>query len=216
MVKVDRFLIGIAFTFHGLVEYARILEDQVKRISHAEALRIKRTGYVESWESSDAWHEHRWLFEETLPRSLRYSCLVLLFTALEQILKEICEKLRQRSGSKLSFTNLKGNTLQQTLDYFEKVLDVKIPDDTFRSHLYKLYELRNCIVHAGGKVEPSKEAPKLKGIINQLEGFELSRDGYLEIKNGACGRELKDTRRWVENLWQTASALVPIRSAPTG
>lgn len=214
MVKVDRFLIGIAFTFHGLIEYARILEDQVKRITHAEALRIKRTAYVES-ELSDAWYEHAWLFEETLPRALRYSCLVLLFTALETILKEICEKLRERSGSKLSFTDLKGNTLQQTLAYFEKVLDVKIADDTFRSHLNKLYELRNCIVHAGGKVERSKEAPKLKSIINRLEGFELSRDGYLEIKNGTCGRELNDTKRWVENLWQTASASVPIPSALT-
>jgi len=142
-MKVDRFLMDVSSTFHGLVQYARILEDQVKRLTHAEALRIKRSGYADTDEWSDAWYEHRWLFEETLPRALRYSCMVSLFTALEQILKAICERLRDRSASRLSFDDLSGNILRQTFAYLEKVLAVDIPDDGFKSHLFDLYKLRN-------------------------------------------------------------------------
>jgi hypothetical protein len=53
----------------------------------------------------------------------------------------------------------------------------------------------------------------LKNIIDRLEGFELSLDGYIEIEHGTCGQELRDTETWVENLWQIANASVPIPSA---
>ena len=185
-IVVDWFWIGLDSNFHGLQEYARILEDQIERLTNAERQRIRRTSYADEAEWQIARDEHRWLFEMVLPRTLRYSCIVSLFTTLETAMNSLCQELRSRKGLRLSVRELKAEPFEKTLIYIKKVAGIDIPDHPFTVTLQSLNKVRNCIVHTGGNVEEHSDPKGIKQHVGKLEGLSVSHNGYIEVSKGTC------------------------------
>ena len=92
IIPVNFFRAEIEWTFEDLAEYARIMEDQITRLANAERIRLSRMSFCDESDESMNWDEYRWRFEGTIPRILRYSCIVSLLSAIEVSLDRICEK----------------------------------------------------------------------------------------------------------------------------
>lgn len=196
-IPVDWFLVDVWPMFNGLAEYARILEDQIDRLTNAERLRIQRTPFPDEAEWQNTWREHRWLFEETLPRTLRYSCIVSLVIALETTLNDACKELQKRRDHGLSVKDLRGRGLDRALLYFTKVIGLDTDAYQFTSKVHDLKILRNCIVHTSGYMANSKDERKIREILRRTNDFSISPDGYLEIKKGACESAIRGTQDWI-------------------
>ena len=199
-IVVDWFRIGLDSNFHGLEEYARILEDQIERLTNAERLRIKRASHADEAEWQIAWDEHRWLFEMVLPRTLRYSCIVSLFTTLETAMNSLCQELRSRKGLRLSVRELKAEPFERTSIYIKKVAGIDIPDHPFTVALQSLNKVRNCIVHTGGNLEEYSDPKGIKQHVGKLEGLSVSHDGYIEVSKGTCQELVQSAYKWIDCL----------------
>ena len=196
-IMVDWLKLEVDLKFEGLADYARILEDQIERLTNAEKLRLRRTIFSDEAEWQIAHAEHQWLFEGTLPRLLRQSCIVSLFTAIETSLSAICEALKSRKSLKLSARELKDEPIRRTQTYIRKVADIDLADHAFTGRLKDLSKVRNWIVHSAGQAESSEEA---KETVNRLEGIRIGHDGYIEIDKGVCFRLIQEAHEWVEHL----------------
>lgn len=119
-IQIDWLKLEIDLKFDGLADYARILEDQIERLTNAEKLRLRRTTFSDEVEWQIAHDEHRWLFKNTFPRLLRQSCIVSLFTAVETSLSAICEALKSRRGLKLSARELKDEPISAVTNLYQK------------------------------------------------------------------------------------------------
>ncbi len=197
-IQIDWLKLEVDLKFNGLADYARILEDQIERLTNAEELRLRRTTFSDEAEWQIAHDEHQWLFENTLPRLLRQSCIVSLFTAIETSLSAICEALKSRRSLKLSARELKDEPIVRTQTYIRKIAGIDLADHVFAGRLRDLSKLRNWIVHSAGQVESSNK--EVKEIIDHLEGITIGHDGYIEIEKGLCFRLIREAHEWVENL----------------
>lgn len=66
------FLIDVGSAFRSLKAYVRHMESATPLIAALERERLEEEA-MEEEEVGGAWHEHHWLFEEAIPRSLRYT-----------------------------------------------------------------------------------------------------------------------------------------------
>lgn len=160
-------------------------------------MRLRRSTFLDEADWQIAQDEHRWLFENVLPRILRQSCIVSLFTAIETSLGAICEALKSRRNLKLSARELKDEPIARTLSYVRKVAGIELPDHVFTERLTDLNKIRNCIVHSAGQLEGSKEA---KDAVSRLEGITIGHDGYVEIEKDVCLALIREAHEWVEHI----------------
>lgn len=207
-IPANFFRAEIKWTFDGLAVYARIMEDQIERLSNADRLRLKRTSFQDTAEEQLEWDKHRWKFEQVLPRALRYSCVVSLMTAVEGSLMDICEKIHD--SKKLSVTprryerrkkkerkNL--SFLDIRLSYLKEIAKIRIGRHLFKISLDDLKRMRDHIVHSEGRVTGERDREKLSRIVNSLEGFTVGH-GYVEIKKGACEVISRHAAEWIDDL----------------
>jgi hypothetical protein len=157
IIPVNFFRAEIEWTFEDLAEYARIMEDQITRLANAERIRLSRMSFGDEADESLNWQEYKWRFESTIPRILRYSCIVSLLSATEVSLDRICEKTceyrklsisykkykEKKQKDKQSFVDIALSFLQENVEAFTSV-------DAFIDTVSRLKKIRDQIVHANG------------------------------------------------------------------
>ena len=205
MVRIDinLFRLDVSIIFHALGEYVRTIEDQIEKLSTDECKRIQKTLYEDDSERDMELQNHEYLFSEVLPRSFRYSCIVSLFSSLEVTMNKLCDELRKRKELKLSVQDLKGNVLERTEKYIARVAQINFPK-TQITYLNDLNKIRNCIVHAGGYVEGSKNSKELLQIVKKTKGLSISDDGYLDISKETCTFLFVGVCKWVDTVLDAA------------
>lgn len=121
IIPVNFFRAEIEWIFEDLAEYARIMEDQIARLANAERIRLSRMSFCDEADESLDWDEYRWRFEDTIPRILRYSCIISLLSAIEVSLDRICEKTCEYRKLSISYKKYKEKK-QKDNDHSSKLL----------------------------------------------------------------------------------------------
>jgi hypothetical protein len=112
------------------------------------------------------------------PRLGRYSAIVTGMMLFEEHGDALCEALHRERGLTLRLAHVRGdNLLVRFHRYVCRVAGLPSPDGWYR--LRALHSLRNCIVHANGRVSRSREAGKLRMLLGHVDGYTIVEDRIL-------------------------------------
>jgi len=206
---IDFFRIDTSNLLDGLSEYLEQLEAQIPAIQTNELKRLEawaESEAVDPGEYDAAFDETRWTYDYFLPRSVRYSFVVLLYIVLENQLGLLCEEIRKRRNLNLQVTDFAGGGTKRTRKYLEKVVGIKSIDWEMVEDLSKV---RNCIVHTLGKVELSRDKERLNQLAQENIGISISNDEYADggvilITPEYCALSLKNIRRLFDTIFDAA------------
>jgi len=141
----------------------------------------------------------REMFEEVLPRTLRYSTILHLYAALDVLLAKLCGHVESRTAASFSLSDMASpRQLATRLRYMKKALGAHLPDDAFDQgfglKLSAFSKVRDCIAHAGGEVSGWKARADLPGMSRAL-GLTIE-DDYIVVSRVVVTSFLEEARLW--------------------
>lgn len=171
--------------FEELVGYAEAMESMMTREAHRLDARVRRElaamsdedrrrVYVE--DMSEEWER----LSTTFPNTLRKSLLVQCAADFEHALHQVATYYEKRSERNLKLNDLRGDGIQKSKLYFDKVVEVPFPSDLPEWALILAFaEMRNQIVHNDGKIPATAD---------KLQKLELLAAKWPTVVNLANGR----------------------------
>lgn len=208
MINWDMYRWETEFAFDNLADYLNIIEGQFASFRELERNKISRnppTGLSE--EQLADWQAEIQLFEEQydrdFPSNIRYSFLILLYIVFETRLKAICDEISKRKGLDLREKEHRDTALERADTFFQKIAKLPKPEPTLWKWLDDFQKVRNCIVHANGKLELSKDVARLKALCNAAMGLSSCAD-LLVIERCYCEKTLEVTKSYFKHLFDSA------------
>jgi hypothetical protein len=208
---------GIAL-YHETVEMQLLAAKDAQRKQIHEMIRsMKLEGDEELAEWSIAMNEHRMNFDMLLPNFFRYSCIVLLYLVVENKLGEICQAAYSQKKTNPPPKSPKHSVIKQYDKYISERLGIV---GLQWEHLYELNKVRNCIVHASGRVKGFYKEDDLRQLAMEGLGISISgqtedyhddleplymEDDMLMIKSEYCQRTIRNIRTFFEVLCDAVS-----------
>ena len=159
----------------GIEDYYEAAESGLQAIEDKELAHIRETAQALNWEYADwaaASQEHEMTFDMLVPNYFRYSCVVLLYLVLESKLKEMCEIAHKAAPDK-PLPGFGRDFVRTCKQYLKGAVGFS----TQRwGQLEDLSKIRNCIVHASGKVE-GKYSEHIRQLAKAGIGIAVSGNG---------------------------------------
>jgi hypothetical protein len=189
-----------------LTSYYSMLESQIGPLRDEE-LQILLQTKPNRFEETDTTESEISLFYNFVsPRFLRYSFIVLLFLTLESQLNALCDYLKDQQNLPLRVNDLKGDSIARCKTYLHKLAKIHPVDEHLWNNVDDLSKVRNCIVHALGKVELSVDKKRLITIASQSDSLSItdhqtSEDGVLFMKPEYCKQAIKDVGTLFDGLF---------------
>jgi hypothetical protein len=162
--------------------------DLVDFDCHIQDLRLvlRKTEEIEFPEHDGTDDDGETLISDIFPDITRKSFIVTLLIALDDQFKTYCDILRNVTGQKLKWNDLKGSALERFITYSEKVCGLqKVCTDSTRQLLEGLIEVRNCIVHNNSGIEGFSKAKVIERFAKQVKGVGIG-EGYITFDLAAC------------------------------
>ncbi len=162
----------------GIERYYETIESQLNSAKVEERQRVDETikgmglrGDEELAEWNIAMQEHEMNFDMLLPNFFRYSCIVLLFLVVENKLGEVCEAAYDEN----KLLPPPPSPKQSIINGYQKYLSEKVGITGLHwEDLHELNKLRNCIIHASGKVKGCKDETFLQQLAKRGLGVSIS------------------------------------------
>ena len=155
-------------TFNGLIDYvwkARQMFNDLRKRERDNLMLMPEEARTFRWDFESRHHDY--LF----PMALHYSFIVLIHIEVEARLKATCDIIQKMRGIPLNARDLRGDTIEQCMIFLDKL--VGIPRDKFSywPDIADLAKIRNCIVHASGRIEKSRDKVYLHRLVQQKPNF---------------------------------------------
>jgi hypothetical protein len=192
-------VLDIGESFDALEAFVEKLETSIEEIVAEQA----HAAEGEQWEEGYGEDSYRHvLFEQTLPRTLRYSILLLAYAALDSLLSRLCAHVHKTLAIAFAPSDMNhARGLSTRMEYLCKAL--ALPESAFEagfsSKLRSLSIARNIVAHAAGELTGTSD--QNKRALSQL-GFDCS-NTYLEMPKGLIPQLLSDARGWAEATCDT-------------
>ncbi len=145
-----------------LEEYLKVTEKYLKKAksdfeTHLDEQRTKLSTANLSPKELDEFNEFYgevyWGYAETFPSILRSSFFVSAYSLLEDKMSIICRHLKKEQQIPISWSDLRGRTLDQFKLYSKLAgLELQYDDHTWQE-IKRYSKVRNCIVHNSGLIE---------------------------------------------------------------
>lgn len=206
---IDFFRMETSALFRGLAEYHEKMEVQLELIQKKEEEQLRSWAEAEALEPAEFFAEldgHRWTYDFLFPRSLRYSFIVLLFLVLESQLGQLCDQVKNRRNLPVRASEFRGGVVQRAKTYLRKMAGIKDVDWTYVEDLSKI---RNCIVHALGKVDLSRDKDRLRHLALRGNGLtisddEFSEEGILLVSADYCSQAVRNVSAFFDEVFDAA------------
>lgn len=208
----------------GIEQYYEIIESKLQTAKEEERTRIREKikDMQLDWEDEliewdIARQEHEMTFDMLLPNYFRYSCIVLLHLVVENKLGEICEVAQNIKSNLPASPKPKQGIIKEYRKYLTEV--VGIASQQWNA-IYDLNKIRNCIVHASGKVKDSRDEEYIRRMAEDKIGVAISgtpgelredlrplylEDDMLMLKPEYCKKTIKMVRDFFEELCDALS-----------
>jgi len=170
MILRGWFAIELSIGWQELEEYLNMTEKYLRIAkSHFETSANERAKELSAAnpdlradEIDDILSNEYWDYAETFPRIFRSSFFVSAYSLLEHKMAFICRQLQEDKGLPLSWSDLKGNTLEQFKLYCKLAdLELSYNSETWQE-IQHYCMLRNCIVHNRGLVHGARQERELQ------------------------------------------------------
>lgn len=210
MVKIhwDIHRFDTEFAFDNLTDYLEMMENQFEVVRELERKNIPQNpppGLSEEefadWQSEIQFFEER--YESDFPSKFRYSFLVLLLIVVETRLRAACNEITKRRDLELKEKDLKGVAIERAKTFLDKVANVPVRDQEAWQWLKDFQKVRDCIVHANGRIEVSRDKKRLKELCKKDFGLSIDA-GSLMIEHEYCTKTLKIAQSFFDQLLDSA------------
>jgi hypothetical protein len=185
--------------------------DLVDFDCHIQDLKLvlRKTEEIEFPEHKGADNDGETLISDIFPDITRKSFIVTLLIALDGQFKTYCDILRNATGQKFKWNDLKGSALERFITYSEKVCGLPaVSTDSTRHLLEGLIEVRNCIVHNNSGIEGFSKAKVIDRFVKQMEGVNIM-EGYISFDLEACNECADIVFGFMEHAYRSALKTFP-------
>ena len=138
-----------------------------------QGMELGREDQIAEWDM--AMQEHAMTFDMLLPNFFRYSLIVLVFLVVENKLGELCRAVKNVRGNIPSPPCPKNNIVNEYKKYLIKHAGIS---GLQWDKIHDLNKIRNCIVHASGKVKGFRHESHLRRLARREIGLSISGDDY--------------------------------------
>ena len=197
----------------GLEKYLTVTEAQMEEVWHIErhtlGTRSSPPNRRDDEQDSSALNNLDNLYETELYPAMRYSFVVLLHIFAETQLRKFCSALRDERHIPIGVSDLNGSAIEKTHTFLTKLagVDVLGLSKTEWDNLINIQKIRNCIVHAYGRVKDLKKADEkkwLRQFVSKRKDISIGDDGRLQIEASFCQQQLENLRSLFERLFEAA------------
>ena len=204
-------------TLGGLEFYIRTLEQLVDERESEDVARLRERFVAlmpglqaEFWEWNYPIH-----WDDVVRSQLRFSFVVTLVSFAELEAKSMARQVEYMTGSRLRPSDLRGGDLDRYRKYLEVVGGFSCDSDEVWSSLLQVRDVRNCIVHADGRLWETSKADRLRSLSGVLPGFALSTE-TVELGPEFPVYALRVVREFTSWLYRAAEASVSAGAAQQG
>jgi hypothetical protein len=163
---------------HGLARYYELIESQLQSAKSAEKARIHTTGKSMSLAGEEefaAWNiaiqEHEMTFDMLMPNFFRYSFIALLVLVVENELGKLCHAIKDVKR----LASVPPSPTRDVIKEYKKYIGEQGGISTLKwDTIHELNKVRNCIVHASGKVKGSRDERFLRQLASSQAGLSVS------------------------------------------
>jgi hypothetical protein len=216
IIHWDLFRFEMMESLTGLSSFLETMEAQLEEVHRIEESRMKAV--YDSFKPKDADDlaefsgefsaeadglRHR--YEVLFPRILRYSLATQLFMFVETNFDKLCDEIAKRRTLALRSRDLKGSLFDRVKLFTEKVAGLPMVEEKNWQALMTLQKVRDCIVHAGGNIEASRDRDFLRQLISKNQGLAgPDEDGLLQIEHGFSVRMIAEARAAFNQVFEAA------------
>lgn len=182
--EFDRFVGETEFAFRMLHRYLKSSETgmQAARKAETESLEAQRNEFTGGLAAViGALIDHAFAHEEEIPRILRYSHVIAIYSLYERQLALLCSEVaKRRNHLSLMPEDLRGYPYAGSYRIFlTKVVDSGI---SVWDRLDGVRLVRNCIAHGDGFIDGLERGKsKLRDLVSHSKGLSETGDGRLQI-----------------------------------
>ena len=186
-----------------LEAYLEEAKEKFENWANAEAAKLPSS---EREQFDDALSEEYSLYSEVFPRILRSSFLVTLHSFLESELAWICESSRTKRDIPISWSKLRGSSMERAKVYILKLGGLDFPTGQPWTEIKSYIDIRNCIVHAAGNVRElrnQQEKKRLCDYCSKQAGISIDADGNLALSKEFCLQAVSTLQGFFEELYDS-------------
>jgi hypothetical protein len=191
-LAVDLRAVDVESAISSLRKYLEIIETQMEQVFRAE-----RTAHGAGAPTGDDDYErdvHRQVgqdlelrYTEELIPAMRYSFVVLVHIVFESELRKFCSSMGKERNSALSLSDISGKSpIERSCTYLTKVLGLPVGNLAEWQHLRSVQKVRDCIVHAYGHVNESRDKRDIERISDQNCGLGVGYSGRMTLTRQFC------------------------------
>lgn len=195
--------------FGNWVDASSRIEDIEKFLEQTASAYQRELTWLEEEGHVDLDIEFVPLFAETLPPILYTSVVIASVSVLEQELRGICHALRDALKLQLSLNDIAGSVVERFRKYAIGVagLPVTLPDSDWQDIL-AVYEIRNCLVHAGGDLRAFPKAEAIRTFAQRRQ-LTLCREQHLALEGTTAKTIARVIYEFLEAVYDAALEKFP-------
>jgi hypothetical protein len=213
IIHFDPLVIGAFGQLSGAGAFLEVVGTAIPTLEAAERQHLEKLATQEGWDLNDynvGRIELDSKFQTWVPTFAAYSVLILLHSIAECQLHALAERLGQKTGSNIRVKHLAGRGIDQAVCYLERVVSLDVKADPSWPKIVDLKELRNIIVHRGGRRGASQEqGATLEGLLRKYPvSLRLQKaDGIHEqlwVSMDLCGEFAHEVEGFFERVFKLA------------
>ena len=120
-------------------------------------------------------------WDEIFRETLRSSFLISLISFIEVTLMQLCRDVEAIAKAPLSANNIKGTVLERSQVFLTTFGGFTAPSDDQWTTLYRIYDVRNVLIHNGGALYASRHEARVMQFASSVPGL-VEKHGRLEVK----------------------------------
>jgi len=183
-IRIDPLALETFARLFGVTAFLETVDKAIPEMEWQEREALKQSAEEQNWDFGDYDVETQLLdakFQHWVPRFAVYSVIILLDSVVETQLFAYAGRIGRNRGSAFRPKDIAGHGIERAAFYLKQAAALDVKKDPAWRHLDNLQELRNIIVHRGGR---QGDSPEQKERVNQLlhaypnEKLELRENKY--------------------------------------
>jgi len=155
------------------------LKDSVKQ-EIAQMTKEQRDEY------DDYISEQYWELQEVIPGISYAGIIIIMWSLLEHTSIRLTKRIGNSRDVKIKPSDLKYKGIKNARIYFEKVLNIQIPNDSKWQRLMYINKIRDIIVHNDSNIPKDTQYDALRSYIERTNGIMISNAGKVQIDDTYC------------------------------
>jgi hypothetical protein len=195
--------------FGNWVDASSRIEDIENFLEHTDSAYQRELKWLDEEGHVDPDIEFVPLFAETLPPILYTSVIIAAASVLEQELRGISHALQEALELPLLFNDISGSLIERFRKYAIGLagLPVNLQDGEWQDIL-AVYEIRNCLVHAGGDLRSFAKSGAIRSFAQRRQ-LSMYQDDRLTLEEQTAKTIVRIIYTFLEKVYEAALVKFP-------